>query len=262
MLDGSIDRLNNDGTDIPQGAAALRDAFFNPTLFNTSLPNHQGDIDPILKGAATGNAQEIDLKVVDDVRNFLFGAPGQGGMDLASLNIQRGRDHGLADYNTVRQAYGLPRVTSFAQITSDPTVQAQLQTTYGSVDNIDLWVGGLAENHVPGSSMGPLFGRIIADQFNRLRAGDRFWFENTFKGPQLNSLEHTPLSDIITWNTSLTTVQPNVFYYGTPANNVPPPPPPPQLPAKGRPGVTARPATRAPAKPAPRVRVGGAAVSR
>ena len=249
MLDGTIDRLNNDGTDIPAGNVSLRNAFFNPTLFNTSLPNHEGDIDPILKGATSGNAQEIDVKVVDDVRNFLFGAPGQGGMDLASLNIQRGRDHGLADYNTVRAAYGLPKVTSFSQITTDPTLQLELSQTYGSVDNIDLWVGGLAENHTPGSSMGATFGRIIMDQFNRLRAGDRFWFENTFSGQQLNQLEHTSLADIITRNTSLTTVSGNVFYYGEPTNPNPHPLPPPRPPqGMARPQGIRPPHTAAPKK--------------
>jgi len=133
MLDGDIERMNNDGTSTPQGSVALRDAFFNPTLLDPTLPDHQGDVDPILKGAASSNAQEIDVQVVDDVRNFLFGPPGSGGFDLASLNIQRGRDHGLPDYNTLRQAYGLPRVTSFAQITSDPSLQKALSTTYASV---------------------------------------------------------------------------------------------------------------------------------
>ena len=216
MLDGEIGRLNNDGTDIPQGSASLRNAFFNPTLLDTSLPNHQGDIDPLLKGAVSGNAQEIDVKVVDDVRNFLFGQPGQGGFDLVALNIQRGRDNGLADYNTVRAAYGLPKVTSFAQITSDPTLQASLKATYTTVDNIDLWVGGLAEDHATGSSVGQLFGRIIANQFQRLRDGDRFWFENALKGPALGAMEHTTLADVIQRNTSLTTLQKNVFFFGAP----------------------------------------------
>ncbi len=139
----------------------------------------------------------------------------------------------------MRQAYGLPRVTDFTQITSDGSVQAALRATYGNVNNIDAWVGGLAEQHLPGSSLGPLFSRIIANQFSRLRDGDRFWFENVFRGPQLNALEHTTLASIIRANTSLTNLQPDVFLYfsGTgptgpqgpgpgPGPNQPPPPPP------------------------------------
>jgi hypothetical protein len=72
--------------------------------------------------------------VVDSVRNFLFGPAGSGGLDLASLNIQRGRDHGLADYDTIRAAYGLARVASFARITSTPDLQANFQQLYVSVD--------------------------------------------------------------------------------------------------------------------------------
>src|SRR5205085_3589174 len=98
----------------------------------------QTGIDPLLKYLATDQASEFDTKVVDSVRNFLFGPPGAGGLDLASLNIQRGRDNGLADYNSVRAAYHLPKVTSFAQITSDVALQGQLQSLYGNVNNIDL----------------------------------------------------------------------------------------------------------------------------
>ena len=229
MLDGTVDRLNNDGSDIPEGSVQLANAFFNPALLDPTLPNNQGNIDPLLKGSISGTAQEIDVKITDAVRNFLFGVPGSGGFDLAALNIQRGRDNGLPDYNTLRAVYGLPKVTSFAQITSDPTLQASLKATYGNVNSVDPWVGGLAENHVPGSSLGPLFGRIIADQFARTRDGDRFWFQNTFQGPELNQIMHTTLADIIRRNTSLTNVQPDVFL-GVPTGPILPPPPPPLLP--------------------------------
>jgi hypothetical protein len=150
---------------------------------------------------------------VDDVRNFLFGAPGQGGFDLASLNIQRGRDHGIADYNTVRVAYGLPRITGFEQITSDASVQSSLAATYGSVDNIDLWIGGLAEDHLPDSSVGATFTAIITDQFTRLRDGDRFWYQNSLSENQIRDIQNTSLADIIRLNTNLTKLQENVFFF-------------------------------------------------
>jgi hypothetical protein len=206
MLDNDVEFLDNNGNDVADDMP-LAQAFFNPA------PIEQNGIDPILKYLVSDRAQEIDTKVVDGVRNFLFGPPGSGGLDLASLNIQRGRDNGLADYNTVRAAYGLPKVTSFAQITSDPALAASLQSLYGSVDNIDLWVGGLAENHVAGSSMGATFQRILADQFQRIRDGDRFWYQREFSGRQLEEINNTTLADIIARNTITTNMQPNVFVF-------------------------------------------------
>ena len=213
LLDSEIGRLNNDGTEVPAGGMSLMESFFNAAVFDVTLANHEGDIDPFHKAIASGNSQEVDLKVIDDVRDFLFGAPGQGGFDLAALNIQRGRDHGLADYNSTRAAYGLPKVTTFGQITPDVAVQQQLRALYGSVDAIDLWVGGLAERHASGSSVGPLFQRIITDQFMRLRDGDRGWFERTFAGNDLGQLRGTHLADVIKRNTSLTNLQSNVFVW-------------------------------------------------
>src|SRR6185295_19493736 len=97
-----------------------------------------GDIDPILKGAATGNAQEIDTKIVDDVRNFLFGPPGAGGLDLAALNIQRGRDHGLPNYSSLRSSYRLSFLTSFSQMPADAATRQALSDAYGgNIQNID-----------------------------------------------------------------------------------------------------------------------------
>ena len=206
MLGEDIEFLDNDMNETRE-AMLLRDAFFNSTVVTET------DIDPLLKYLASDNAQEIDTIVVDDVRNFLFGTPGHGGFDLASLNIQRGRDHGIADYNTVRVAYGLPRITSFEQITSDKTVQTSLAATYGSVDNIDLWIGGLAEDRLFNSSVGTTFTAILVDQFTRLRDGDRFWYENSLSANLIQNIQNTSLTDIIRRNTKLTKLQENVFFY-------------------------------------------------
>jgi hypothetical protein len=206
LINDDVEMLDNEGNEIDE-ALALAEAFFNPSVLHAVGP------DPLLKYLATDSAQEVDLQLVGGLRNFLFGPPGAGGFDLAALNIQRGRDHGLSDYNSVRAAYGLPRVSSFADITSNATIQTKLKDLYSSVDAIDLWVGGLSEDHLPGSSVGPTFQRIIADQFERIRDGDRFWYQWTFKGAQFEAIERTRLSDIIRRNTSLTKIQDDVFFY-------------------------------------------------
>jgi hypothetical protein len=206
LVGDDIEFLDNNGNPV-HDELSLAQAFFDTTTLS------QTGIDPVLKYLASDNAQEVDTHVIDDLRNFLFGAPGSGGLDLASLNIQRGRDHGLADYNTVRAAYGLPRVTSIAQITSDVSLQKQLQSVYGSVNNIDLWVGGLAENHLPGSSVGATFSKIIGDQFGRLRDGDRLWYQNVTSGADRDRLDHLSLADVIRRDTNVTNLQDNVFFF-------------------------------------------------
>merc|ERR1712137_1005002 len=105
--------------------------------------------------------QEVDAQIVDDVRLTLFD---DGCLDLAALNIQRGRDHGIPPYNDVREAMGLSRAQSFADVTSNGDLQQKLEAAYSSVDAVDAWVGGLAEN-VDSGAVGELFGEIIADQF-------------------------------------------------------------------------------------------------
>ena len=58
----------------------------------------------------TARSMEVDNFIVEDLRSFLFIHPGNvAGLDLASFNIQRGREHGLPDYNSLREAYGLPK---------------------------------------------------------------------------------------------------------------------------------------------------------
>ncbi len=206
QLSAFINRIDEQGNMIEEGHLSLRDAFFNPDIIVS-----EGGIDPIIMGMAASTAQEIDLQIVDDVRNFLFGPPGSGGFDLASLNIQRGRDHGLPDYNTAREDYGLARVESFADITSDEGIQQTLEELFGTVDNIDVFVGGLAEDHFGDSMLGELFHTILVDQFTRIRDGDSFFFEDRLTPEQLDFVEGLQLSDIIELNTDVDHMQDNMF---------------------------------------------------
>ena len=104
---------------------SLASSFFNPSFYNSR------DIAEVLRGLAAQKAQEVDSLVINEARNFLMRAPNGPAFDLAALNIQRGLDHGVGDYNTVRSSYGLAEVESFADITSDSDVQQALTDAHG-----------------------------------------------------------------------------------------------------------------------------------
>ncbi len=197
-LSPTLLRVNMPGNE--KVATSLKDAYFNPKLIHKG-----GGISPLLRGLATQQAQRVDNLLVDGVRNFLFGLPGRGGSDLASLNIQRGRDHGLPNYHSIRKAIGLKPVRRLSEISSDPDVQAALAKVYADVNDIDLWVGGLAEDPVEAALVGETFYAIITDQFVRVRDGDRFWYQNdpffTTNPILMAELERTTLADIIRRNT-------------------------------------------------------------
>jgi hypothetical protein len=206
-LSPTILRLNADGSESSFGNLALRDAFFSPQRLST-----EGGIEPVLRGLAGQVCQAIDPFVIDDVRNFLFGQPGQGGFDLVALNIQRGRDHGLPSYNEARTALGLSAVSDFADISSNTTIQDRLRTAYGSVNNIDVWVGGLAEDTVNDGMVGELISTVLTQQFEALRDGDRFWYENSLSKAEQDLLGRSRLSDIIRRNTDISDeIDNNVF---------------------------------------------------
>jgi peroxidase len=203
----------------------VREAFFNPNF----LKDDPSRVGLMLKGLASQIGQEVDLLLTNGIRNNLFGPAGSGGLDLGALDIQRGRDHGLPDFNTLRNLYRAgPPVTSFAEISSDPAIQAKLAELYpdlpqpdGTVirgfDNIDPFVGMLAEDKLPGTSIGPTLNAIIGNQFSRLRDGDRFFYTNDpFLGSNgvkdVINLDSISLGKIIRLNYNVTGLQGNVFF--------------------------------------------------
>jgi CshA-type fibril repeat protein len=207
LLSPTIARMNEDGSTVTQGDLALRDAFQVRGVVEET------GIEAILRGMSTTMSQELDTFLVEDVRSFLF-TTGQGtfGSDLAALNIQRGRDHGLPTLNELREALNLGSYASFAEITSDPVLAAKLEAVYGDVDRVDLWVGGLAEDTVPGGMVGETFRAVLIDQFLRLRNGDPFWSAGRgFGEDELDALWSTTLSDVIRRNGDVADLQDDAF---------------------------------------------------
>ena len=125
-------------------------------------------------------------------------------MDLASINIQRGRDHGIPPYVQWRKPCALSPIKSFDDLerSMPPSAVTKLRSVYSSVEDIDLFTGGLAEKSVRGGLVGPTFACIIGQQFSNIRRGDRFWYENSrqegsFTPGQLQQIRRVTLAQVL-----------------------------------------------------------------
>ncbi len=195
MVSDTITPIGADGQ--AQEALALREAFFNPAQFGET------GIDAILRGFASQEAQAMDTEIVDSLRNFVMDGPRSPRLDLAALNIERGRDHGLPTLNDARRAFGFAPITSFDDPAFRDGAGARLATVYESPEQIDLWVGLLSERPAGEGLVGPTQETILRDQFTRLRDGDPDWYANTMSGAEIAAVEGTTLADIIERNTAV-----------------------------------------------------------
>jgi peroxidase len=254
-------------------AVPLNVAFGNPDLVS------ELGLASILSGLGGEAQYKNDEQIDNQLRSVLFQVPGPDVedpsaclesadlpdcfsivLDLGAIDIQRGRDHGIATYNDLREAHGLERQESFMDITGesteefpddpqiddenpldDPdildftrlvdgegnvlepgsdeaeegavegrrrtTLAARLKAIYGDVDDLDAFVGIIAEEHAEGSEFGELQAAIWKTQFEALRDGDRFYYETY---PALDAIlenygigfQHS-LAEVIEMNTDL-----------------------------------------------------------
>jgi peroxidase len=189
-------------------------------FFNTASEDLANGIDPLLRNLSAEASQATDVFSVPTLRNLLF-APLAGGnvdqVDLIAIDIQRERDVGLNTLNATRTALRLRPYTSFTELTSDPVLQALFRSVYGDIDAVDLFMGGLAEAHAPGAAVGPTFQAIIRAQFEALRSGDRFFWQNQqFDAETARAIAATTLSDILRRNTDSTSLPDQVFVLAAP----------------------------------------------
>uniref|UniRef100_A0A3B4YEW5 Eosinophil peroxidase n=1 Tax=Seriola lalandi dorsalis TaxID=1841481 RepID=A0A3B4YEW5_SERLL len=193
----------------------LHKAFFAPWRIV-----FEGGVDPILRGLVGRQAKlnTQDQMMTDELRDRLFKFSAELALDLGALNMQRGRDHGLPGYNQWRKFCGLSQPRNLAQLArvmNNTDLAKNLLDLYGTPDNIDVWLGGVAEPFVRGGRVGPLFACLIATQFQKIRQGDRLWWENegVFTEAQRESLRETSLARIMCDNTGITEVPDRPFQY-------------------------------------------------
>ncbi|KAI9527666.1 hypothetical protein NQZ68_027756 [Dissostichus eleginoides] len=216
MIPPVMPRLNEQFIEHPTyPSPMLHKAFFTPwrIIF-------EGGLDPILRGLVGSKAKlnMQDQMMPEELRDKLFKFTNTLALDLAALNIQRGRDHGISGYNKWRKFCGLsqPRnLIELAEVLNNTVLATKLMDLYGTPENIDVWLGGVAEPFVPGGRVGPLFACLIATQFEKIRKGDRLWWENdgVFTEAQRESLKNTSLARIICDNTGITEVPEKPFQY-------------------------------------------------
>lgn len=195
----------------PLRAYALRDLYRQPWPLYEA-----GALDQFLVGMVDTPSQSFDPFLSLEVSGHLLKMPNERvGLDLAAINIQRGRDQGLAGYNAYREWCGLKRASTFDDLLRDINSQSveAMSYLYESVDDIDLFSGGLSEYPLAGAQVGPTFACIIGRQFEVLRSGDRFWYESStgphaFTLPQLDSIKQISLARLICINSdAISTIQ-------------------------------------------------------
>ncbi|XP_078588866.1 dual oxidase 2-like isoform X3 [Branchiostoma floridae x Branchiostoma japonicum] len=193
------------------------------SYWNSVEPHEEGfkaeDVAPFdgmaefLLGMSSQVTEREDNIITEDLRGRVFGPLEFSRRDLMAINIQRGRDHGLPDYNTARVEYGLPPRKTFYDVNPwlfngtyvehGPELLDNI-TTFATANNwttdkCDIWVCGLLETTEAGP--GELFGAVIKDQFERIRDGDRFWYENDKNGlftkGEIEQINNITLFDII-----------------------------------------------------------------
>lgn len=208
-------RLNESFQEIPEGHLPLHRAFFAPFRLL-----EEGGIDPLLRGlfgAAAKKRMPGEFLNVE-LTEKLFVMANAVGQDLASLNIQRGRDHGQRFYNDYRVLCGLERASTFEDLRNEVQhkgTRDKLEALYGHTDNIDLFIGGMSETPMEGAQVGHTFTCIIGGQFQRLRDGDRLFYENpgVFTPEQLTEIKRVSLAQVICQGSdSINRVQQDVFH--------------------------------------------------
>lgn len=234
MVPSVMHKVDRQNVVVPGGTYSMLQAL-NPVVQDHT----NGGYDAIARGCLFDAIDENDRHLVDAIENHLFETkvakgdlPAADGsfnrQSLATLNIERGREHGIAGYTVYRnQCFGiLKKVNNWADlvgIMTDETI-GLLKSTYASVHDIDLFTGGLSEIQLESNgaqaAVGDTFACIIGKQFQALKYGDRHFYETTepetkFTSQQLKAIKSTTFAALLCDTAQIDKIQPDVFRVST-----------------------------------------------
>ncbi|XP_055505549.1 thyroid peroxidase-like isoform X2 [Leucoraja erinacea] len=207
-------RLDENYTENPTyPSISLHKSFFSPWRII-----EEGGIDPIIRGVVLKSAklQTQTQMMPEELTEKLFQPKESLALDLAALNLQRGRDHGLPSYNAWRRFCGLTQaknISELIQVFNSTYLAKKILAVYKTPDNIDVWIGAIAEPLLPRARVGELLACLLGKQFQVLRDGDRFWWENegVFTKQQREELSKVTLSRILCDSTRIRRIPVDVF---------------------------------------------------
>ncbi|KAI6223159.1 Peroxidase mlt-7 [Aphelenchoides besseyi] len=191
MIQEFYPRLDFRNQTIPSGGFH----FVDGTLHSDRLI-FQGGIDPIIRGMMNTPLKRPQ-RLTTTVTEQMFGST-----DLGTINIQRGRDHGLPSYMDFRRMCGLSTASTFDGLSREimsAQARSNLERIYRSPDRVDFYAGAVLEDPVVRGLIGPTLACVVGPQFARTRDGDRFYFENPgiFTRAQLTEIRRSSLARII-----------------------------------------------------------------
>ncbi|KAI9208402.1 heme peroxidase [Polychytrium aggregatum] len=196
------------------GMVEMRKTFFNLDWLLSSGP------EGYIRGLMNQPEAKSGAQYTDDLRNSLP-LNGNQGYDLAAIDIQRGRELGIPDYNTARQFFNLSMASSYTAFNNSIAPAATLASLFPNISDIDAIVGALLEIPYKNGVVGALARASILDQFTRLRDGDRFFYRNpgVLDAFQMAQVQNMSLGKLLQLNFNLTSVPYNPCVYTAPSTS-------------------------------------------
>ncbi|RMZ96965.1 chorion peroxidase isoform X1 [Brachionus plicatilis] len=200
-----VDGEFNKGGHMP---VMLRHAYFKANPFYDA---DQGGMESIVRGLVKDPVMKVDRWFTKEISNHLFETNDDMGrpfhFDLISINIQRGRDHGVPGYIEFRDFCRLRPVRTWDELNLviHTDTAAFFRRMYKFVEDIDLFSAMVAEFKPEGALVGPTLNCLLGLQFSELKFGDRFWYETSespaaFTPAQLIELRKLSLSKLLCRN--------------------------------------------------------------